>query len=637
MFKKTFFIFLFSGLFTYLQAQEINTIPVKSQMKDVTVFLQGAQIHRTANVSVPAGTHILKFTGLTPYTDPKSIRLKAKGKIMILSVDFEKNYLDSLNMPKELKEMEMKLKKRKEDYDQTLMEIDLQKKKIDFLNQNIKINDANQKITVNDLQNVGSYYEKQMRLAREKIYRLEKHKNSLEKRINDLTREINKYKQKNPYKPGEIHVKVFAPQTTQAQFNLKYYTSAARWFPSYDIRTGAIGKPLNVTYKAHVIQTTGNDWKQIKLRLSSHDVQVSNELPRLKPYKLSTYVVVEPTGIVDQSQKVTGIVLDAKGGDPLPGVNISIKGSSIGTVTDFDGKFNILLPQESAELEFSYVGYENKTVRVKRGEHVKVRLKPGNALEYVVVKVTGTSRETVNPKKFAAKGMETDDDLGETEEDKKEVEAKPIPLPVERVEKQISVNFDIQRPYTVKSGNQPVTVPLQQYEIPAQYHYEIAPKIKKLAVLTASFTGWEQYHMLAGEANVFFDGTFLGKTLLDATQTNDTMLISLGTDPGIGVNRELETEHSKTFLIGSRKKTTKSWKITVKNNKNLPADIVLTDQVPVALDNSIDVKVEELSGGRLNEKTGLVQWKFRLNPGESKVLKLRYSVKYPRYSNIQVE
>ncbi|TDA72278.1 hypothetical protein E0702_18450, partial [Halomonas marinisediminis] len=65
-----------------------------------------------------------------------------------------------------------------------------------------------------------------------------------------------------------------------------------------------------------------------------------------------------------QAKTITGEVNDNTG-TPIPGVNVIVKNSSIGTVTDFDGKFSIDVPADAAQiLVFSMIGYANKEVSI---------------------------------------------------------------------------------------------------------------------------------------------------------------------------------------------------------------------------------------------------------------------------------
>jgi len=83
-------------------------------------------------------------------------------------------------------------------------------------------------------------------------------------------------------------------------------------------------------------------------------------------------------------KEITGKVTDGKG--PLPGVNVNIKGSTVGTITDMDGKFTLSVKDNNAILVFSYIGFDSKEVAVKNQNSLNVVLtEASSALDEVVV------------------------------------------------------------------------------------------------------------------------------------------------------------------------------------------------------------------------------------------------------------
>jgi len=83
---------------------------------------------------------------------------------------------------------------------------------------------------------------------------------------------------------------------------------------------------------------------------------------------------------------ISGSVIDAEDNSPLIGVNILIKGTGTGTVTDVDGNFILSVPDESTILEFSYTGYANQSVTIGKQRVFDINLDAGaTALEEVVV------------------------------------------------------------------------------------------------------------------------------------------------------------------------------------------------------------------------------------------------------------
>ncbi len=93
-----------------------------------------------------------------------------------------------------------------------------------------------------------------------------------------------------------------------------------------------------------------------------------------------------------QQKKVSGTVTDAQTGEPLPGVNIQVKGTNKGTTTDFDGKYTITVSPEDV-LVFSYIGYQTKEVKVGDRSQIDVKLVPGEELGPVVVDISGEKKE----------------------------------------------------------------------------------------------------------------------------------------------------------------------------------------------------------------------------------------------------
>ncbi|NOR87215.1 MAG: SusC/RagA family TonB-linked outer membrane protein, partial [Bacteroidales bacterium] len=91
---------------------------------------------------------------------------------------------------------------------------------------------------------------------------------------------------------------------------------------------------------------------------------------------------------------VTGTVSDADNGGTLPGVSVLVKGTSIGTVTDMDGKYSLQVPEDATALVFSFVGMETQEVAYTGQSTIDVGLLAGALkLDEVVVTALGVSRE----------------------------------------------------------------------------------------------------------------------------------------------------------------------------------------------------------------------------------------------------
>ncbi|MCB0689423.1 MAG: carboxypeptidase-like regulatory domain-containing protein, partial [Saprospiraceae bacterium] len=91
-------------------------------------------------------------------------------------------------------------------------------------------------------------------------------------------------------------------------------------------------------------------------------------------------------------QQIRGIVTNSEDGQPMIGVTILERGTTNGTVTDFDGTYELTV-QSGAILEFSYTGFSTSEVTVADQSEINVQLSPGVSLDEVVVTALGIERD----------------------------------------------------------------------------------------------------------------------------------------------------------------------------------------------------------------------------------------------------
>lgn len=202
---------------------------------------------------------------------------------------------------------------------------------------------------------------------------------------------------------------------------------------------------------------------------------------------------------------------------------------------------------------------------------------------------------------------------------------------------QTNLEFVISIPYDIPSDNTPYTINIQDFSLPASYEYYTAPRLDNDAFLLARITGWENYNLLPGEINLFFEGTYVGKSYLNLRNTNDTLDISLGRDKGIVIKREKLQDLTSQRTIGSNIRESRTWEISVRNNKRQAVELKINDQLPIAMNRDIEVEADNLSGGNLNKETGIITWKQRIEPGTEKKIRLSFAVKYPKDKKVYID
>ncbi|MDR3339362.1 MAG: mucoidy inhibitor MuiA family protein [Candidatus Symbiothrix sp.] len=622
---KKFTLLLLILLSTSLVAQEKKEIVLKTDVSEATVFIKGAQVLRKTTVNFPAGKSTIRFSQLSPYIDAKSVQVKIEGEVMVLSVNHQLNYNDSIKQTDEIEQYAKQINDLNEKIKLEQTTKDIINEELTFLRENKKIGGTDG-VNFTNLKATATYYGERIAALKMKEIETDKKIKTWSDEKYTLERKIAIAGNLKPEPTGEVMLLVDSKTALRLPVELSYYVNNAAWYPSYDIRAKNISEPIELVYKANVMQNTKEEWKNVKLKISSVNPNLGNIAPILKTYLLNYYTQAPRYDGNDLSNQVRGKVTDTSG-EALMGTSIMIKGTTIGTATDIDGNFSLSIPAGGGNLQISYLGFKQKILPIS------------NSYMNIVLEEDQKMLEEVAQKKAAFTGAISTMSMEGNAAGISILESKPknIPLPVIQVENTTSVEFEIKTPYTILSENKNTTVEMERYSLPAEYEYYCIPKVDKDAFLLANISDWEQYNLLEGEANIFFENTFIGKTILDIRYVTDTLNIALGRDKNVSIQREKVKEYTTQKFLGSKTETTRDWKISVKNNKRQPISMVLFDQIPVSTMQEIEVIPELLSNGELDKENGEVKWKFVLPPTQKNELELRYKVKYPKGRTLTVE
>ena len=201
-------------------------------------------------------------------------------------------------------------------------------------------------------------------------------------------------------------------------------------------------------------------------------------------------------------------------------------------------------------------------------------------------------------------------------------------------ESQLNATFDIDLKYDVPSDGKVHLVSMVDYELPATYQYYAVPKLDKDAFLLARITDWEKLNLLPANANIFFEGTYVGQSFVDTRNTRDTLSFSMGRDKKIIIKRTKVKDYSARKVIGSTRKESFTYDITIRNTKKDAVSLIMLDQYPITTDKDIEIELLEKSNAANDIDKGQLQWRFDLKSQENKSLRLSYSVKYPKDKTI---
>lgn len=509
--------------------------PVDSKITDVTVFLSKAQVTREVRTRLEVGKTNLIVTGLTSQLDPQSIQVTGKGSFVILGISHQQNFLNEFNVPKSLKNLKDSVETLQRQLTLEQSQKEILNKEEQMLLSNQKIGGTNQNLTVAELKAMADFYRSRLGdIVSSRMKQDEKIK-KINERIARLNTQINEQNELYRRNTSEIVVSVSAESATAADLQVRYVVANAGWSAIYDLRAIDTKKPVQLSYKANVFQRTGEEWKNIKLKLSTANPNQSG----LKPELYSWYL-------------------------------------------DF----------------YNPITYDQR-----------------KAKSYAAAP--------------AMRSAEVSDELRE-----EAPEAVSLSDYVTTVQTSLNTEFDIALPYTVLSSAKPTVVDIRNYELKSEYIYSVAPKLDPDAFLIAKATGWEDFNLLPGEANIFFEGTFVGKSFIDPNNIKDTLSVSLGRDKRIVVKREKLKDLTSRNLIGSTKKESYAWEISLRNTKSEAIKITVEDQVPVSQNTQIEVAVLDAGGANYNKQTGKLTWELELKPNETRKVTYKFEVKYPKDKQI---
>ncbi|MBK6545467.1 MAG: DUF4139 domain-containing protein [Saprospiraceae bacterium] len=512
-------IFLMSLFATSLQSQSV----VSSEIKEVNVYLQGAQVRRQIELKLNQGLQEISIKGLAQFIDPNSIRVIGSPDFIIQGVRHELNFIQAAE------EKTLELKKKRDGLLDDAAKLNQQLSILKFEKTSLEKNqvqimgvpNSNQKLE--DLKTLIDFQKLRLQDLLPKIYELDKKHTLVQIEIEKVNRQIQDFDQNQTPPSSELVLSILSKTAGVQKFSVLYYVSNASWSMNYDILVKDITSPLELIYKATIFQATGEDWKNVKLSLSTANPFEGGVRPELNPW----YLKNQPPMVYTKNQR----------GAP--------RAQNQAMETMADGAASVM------------------------------------------------------------------DVITESEQITSRV-------------------YSIDLPYTVLSNNKPFLVEIKKASVPAKYTYFAVPKLDRDAFLTAEVQDWEDLNLMDGEANLFFEGNYQGKSYINTQSINDFLRLSLGRDKNITIERNKIKDFSKNKFLSDKKIVSKAWEIVVKNKKNSPIDLIVEDQLPISTQKEILVEKEDISGAEYNEETGKLRWVLKVAAGEQKKLKIKYNVESPK-------
>lgn len=511
-----------------------------AKVKAATVYFNAAEISQTTNLNLPLGNSEIVIKNVANDLNENSVQIGAPTTLTVLSVQFTNDYISEY----EIDEKSPLIKKVKDSIILVKKEIikinnakDSETKTLELLDKNQQVSGVNSGLNVADLIKMVDFYKTKRTEIANAINTLSERETKLNEILQKLNNklEIDSSKEEKS-SSGKLIIQVMNEVAGNIPLEISYLTNYASWTPFYDLRAENVTSPINMMYKAQVVQNTGIDWKKVKLTLSSGNPNQNNQAPILSSWFLR----------YGQSKEYYGRnQMDMRN---------QIQGKMSGVVVEAD------MASMPAPI------MKEKTIS-----------------DYTTI-----------------------------------------------AENQLNVSFDIDIPYDILSNGKVHSVALKEIKLPANYKFYAVPKVEKEAFLLAEIADYSKYNLLPGDANIIFEGMYVGKTQINPSQTSDTLNLSMGRDKKVVIKREKVVDKSGTKFLSSKKEQTFTYDITVRNNKKETIEMLLKDQYPLSSDKEIEIELLQSDNAKINSETGILTWQLEIKPSETKKFRISYKVRYPK-------
>ncbi len=207
----------------------------------------------------------------------------------------------------------------------------------------------------------------------------------------------------------------------------------------------------------------------------------------------------------------------------------------------------------------------------------------------------------------------------------------------ERRKTALSFEYTLPEPVNVASREEKTLLPLFTKSIDGDFYYYAAPGRDPRAYLVCRAEADSE--LLAGPVNIFFTGRYVGEMFLEEKQPGEDFLLALGADRAVSLKREKIRDHRKeTAFFGQIERDSVvreiKYRISAENLKDREITLQVTDAVPVSKTDRIQVKDIAFSPDPqkrdVKGKPGVMQWRFGLEPGQTKSMTISFTVAYPK-------
>lgn len=274
------------AILAYTQGWAQKPVYTKAVMEEARVYYDGAELTQKAQAKLPKGMSEVVITNISNQLNENSIRVGSIADVTVMSVQFSNAYIeeyDNVNNSPLTKPLRDSIAAVELQLEKITNSINADLKLVELLDGNSSYdNESFFKVSsVAEMSQWVDYYQKKRQELQTAIYLKKKEKSVIEAKWNDLKAQLTLGSDKSEKtSQGKLIVQVMNNQAGEVPFRINYITQRAQWTPSYELRIDKVNDPVNMMYKAQVVQTSGIDWRNVKLSLTSGNTNQNNTIPK---------------------------------------------------------------------------------------------------------------------------------------------------------------------------------------------------------------------------------------------------------------------------------------------------------------------------------------------------------------------
>ena len=348
-------IIICSFLFLFGIAFAQKPIFTTAKVNAATVYFNAVEITQSATAILPKGSSEIVVKNVADYLNENTVQIGAPSNVTVLSVQFTNNYISEYEIDEKspvIKKVRDSIKLVEKEIQKTNNAKESELKTIELLDKNQQVSGLNSGLNVTELMKMMAFYKAKRNESRNAIDAFEDRIIKLNQTLSNLRNklEINTKNEEKTSK-GKLIIQVMNELAGNVDFNINYLSNQASWSPFYDLRADNVTAPINMMYKAQVVQNTGIDWKKVKLTLSSGNPNQNNQAPILNAWWLqynNPYVYKEDDA---ESNKLQSVVVTAKssnkdnanyGYESIESINANVVENQLNISFDIDIPYDIL-------------------------------------------------------------------------------------------------------------------------------------------------------------------------------------------------------------------------------------------------------------------------------------------------------